>query len=432
MSPVRPSCHCRGVVGESVLTVPTLPAPVLTSIAAGVGTPAYVYDAGHVRTQYAALDGALAGTPHRVHYSVKANGNLAILRLLRELGAGVDIVSGGELFRALQAGFSGADIVFSGVGKNEREMQDAVDAGVLLVNVESAAEVDRLDAVARAAGRLVQVGIRVNPDVSVDTPHPYTRTGEGGMKFGVPADEVLPLVARAQAMTGVQVAGLGVHIGSQIADVEPYREASERLLALIEKVRASGCRTLKYLDLGGGLAVSYNGEPGADVQAWGSIATAAARKAGLSLIVEPGRFLVANAGFLLTSVLYRKQSGDKTYVITDAGMTELLRPSHYDAYHRIEAVVPRATRSVVDVCGPVCESGDFLALDRELDDVEPGDLLVVHSAGAYGFVMSSTYNARPRPAEVLVDGQRWAVVRARESYDDLVQHEMATPQWRQA
>jgi diaminopimelate decarboxylase len=252
------------------------------------------------------------------------------------------------------------------------------------------------------------------------------------MRFGVPADQVLDLVAHARTMAGVRVSGLGVHIGSQIADAEPYRHAADRLLGLIDAVRSTGYEGLHFLDLGGGLAVSYNGEPGADVAAWGTIARDAARRAALALIVEPGRFLVANAVMLLTTVLYRKQSGDKTYVITDAGMTELLRPSHYDAYHRIDAVVPRATRSVVDVCGPVCESGDFLALDRELDDVEAGDLLVVHSAGAYGFVMASTYNARPRPAEVLVDGTRWAVVRARESYDDLVQHEVATPHWREA
>jgi diaminopimelate decarboxylase len=405
---------------------------ILAAIAAGVGTPCYVYSADHVRAQFAALNEALSGVPHRVHYSVKANGNLALLRLLRGLGAGVDIVSGGELYRARQAGFTGADIVFSGVGKNERELRDAVDAGVLLVNVESADELDRLDTVAQAAGKVVQVGIRVNPDVSVDTPHPYTRTGEGSMRFGVPSDEVLPLIARARTMRGIRVAGLGVHIGSQIADTEPYRCAAARLLALIAEVRRTGYDALHFLDLGGGLAVSYDDEPGVDVRAWGVIAADAATEAGLALIVEPGRFLVANAGILLTSVLYRKRSGDKTYVITDAGMTELLRPSHYDAYHRIEAVVPRATRSVVDVCGPVCETGDFLALDRELDDVEPGDLLIVHSAGAYGFVMASTYNARPRPAEVLVEGTKWAVVRERETYDDLVQHEMATPHWREA
>jgi len=405
---------------------------ILTEIAAQVGTPCYVYSADHVRAQYAALTEALAGVPHRVHYSVKANGNLGVLRLLRELGAGVDIVSGGELFRARQAGFAGADVVFSGVGKSERELRDAVAAGVLLVNVESSDELDRLDAAAQAAGAVAQVGIRVNPDVSVHTPHPYTRTGEGSMRFGVPGDQVLDLVARARTMRGIRVAGLGVHIGSQIVDTAPYRHAAERLLALVDEVRGTGYEGLHFLDLGGGLAVSYDHQPGADVRAWGAIAADAARRSGLALIVEPGRFLIANAGVLLTRVLYRKQSGDKTYVITDAGMTELLRPSHYDAYHRIEAVVPRATRSVVDVCGPVCESGDFLALDRELDDVEAGDLLTVHSAGAYGFVMSSTYNARPRPAEVLMDGRRWAVVRARESYEDLVQHEMATPHWREA
>jgi diaminopimelate decarboxylase len=402
-------------------------------IADAVGTPAYVYSAGAVRTQYQLLERALAGGPHRIHYSVKANGNLALLRLMRELGAGVDIVSGGEMYRALAAGYAGSDIVFSGVGKSERELETACDVGVHLINVESADEVERLSVVAAARGVVAPVGIRVNPNVAVDTPHPYTRTGEGAHKFGVPVDRVVALARRVAALPGLRLVGVGMHIGSQISETEPYQRGVDRLLGLVAEIRAAGVGgDLAYLDLGGGLAVSYDGGVGADVAAWGRIVTGAARSAGLALIVEPGRFLVANAGVLLTRVLYRKRVSGKTFVITDGGMTELLRPSHYQAYHRIEAVVARPTASVVDVCGPVCESGDFLALDREVDDVEPNDLLVVHSAGAYGFVMASTYNARPRAPEVLVDGARWAVVRRRETYDDLVSHELAPPEWRSA
>lgn len=402
----------------------------LDRLAREVGTPSYVYSATAIRAQYALLDAALAGLPHRIHYSVKANSNLAILVLLRELGAGVDIVSGGELHRALAAGFGGGDIVFSGVGKTSAELADAIRAGVKLINVESEHELELVERAAAAARAMAPIALRVNPEVTVDTPHPYTRTGERGMKFGIPYDRALAVGQRTMALPHLRLVGLDMHIGSQVAQLEPYRLGIARLLERLAELRAAGATALRYLDIGGGLAVTYDREPAADARAFGAAVREAVAGTELEVIVEPGRFLVGNAGVLLTRVLDRKHSGGKEYVITDAGMNDLLRPSHYHAFHRIEAVTPNGRRTVADIVGPVCESGDFLALDREVDDVVTGDLLVVHSAGAYGFVMASNYNSRPRAAEVLVDGGRFAVVRERETYDDLVRHERARPEWR--
>ena len=403
----------------------------LADLAREVGTPAYVYSTADIRTQYARLDTALSGVPHRLHYSVKANGNLALLGVLRGLGAGVDIVSEGELFRARAAGFRGEDVVFSGVGKTAQELEAAVAFGVKLVNVESEAELRLLDEVARRMGKIAPVALRVNPEVEVETPHHYTRTGERGNKFGIPYDEAEEVALLASRLRGVRLAGLDMHIGSQVTRVEPYARGLEKLLELRAAVdRAGAGKELRYLDIGGGLAVTYEEESEADLDEFARVVVPAAKASGLELVMEPGRFLVGNAGVLLTRVLYRKRSGGKDYVITDAGMTELLRPSHYNAFHRIEPVGPAGTPDVVDVVGPVCESGDFFARDRALGSVEPGDLLVVRSAGAYGAVMSSHYNARPRVPEVLVEGRRWAVARARESFEDLVRHETATPDWR--
>ena len=398
-------------------------------IASAVGTPVYVYGASIIRAQYQRLADALRTVPHRLHYSVKANSNLAVLSLLRELGAGVDIVSGGELYRAKRAGFKGADVVFSGVGKTADELHDALVAGVRLINAESVDELRLIDGIAGKLGRIAPVAIRVNPEVTVETPHEYTRTGERGHKFGIPYDEAVAACRLALALPHIELAGLDMHIGSQIADVESYTDGLDRLLEIQRLLHAAGA-SLRLLDIGGGLAVRYDDEEPADVDAFAAALAAAVAPTGLELIVEPGRFLVGNAGVLLTRVLYRKRSGGKEYVITDAGMNDLLRPSHYQAYHRVEAVAPRPERGVVDVVGPVCESGDFLALDRTMELVSPGDLLVVYSAGAYGFVMSSNYNSRPRAAEVLVDGTRYAVVRERESYDDLVRRETPVPSWR--
>lgn len=426
-------------MGESVLTdVPPAPAarpPLhaeqidLEALARAVGTPAYVYSASHIRDQYRRLVAALAPVPHRVHYSVKANSSLGILALLREMGAGVDIVSGGELDRAQRAGFTGRDVVFSGVGKTEQELREALEADVLLINVESEAELVELDRIARDLGRVAPVALRVNPEVTVDTPHPYTRTGERGMKFGIPYDEARDVARRALQMPGIALNGVDMHIGSQVTALDPYEEGIRRLLELVETLRQHGCKDLKYLDVGGGLAVQYENEIATDPEAWAAAIVAAVQKSGLVLLVEPGRFLVGNGGMLLTRVLYRKRSGGREYVITDAGMNDLLRPSHYNAYHHISAVRPRGTRETYDIVGPVCESGDFFALGRTMDAVEQGDLLVVHSAGAYGFVMASNYNSRPRPPEILIQGDRYAIIRERERYDDLVRHEQATPSW---
>ena len=404
----------------------------LERIAAVAGTPAYAYSARAIRAQYRRLTSVLGGVPHRLHYSVKANSNLAILGLLRGLGAGVDIVSGGELRRALLAGFGGADIVFSGVGKTEEELRLAVESRVRFVNVESEGELRLLDEVARRLGARVPVALRVNPEVDVETPHRYTNTGSRGMKFGIPSDRAEEVGRLALGLPGVRLVGLDMHIGSQISDVAPYEDGVERLLELVAALRKAGASDIGTLDIGGGLAVTYEDEPPADVEAFGRLVERLLGRSGLEVVLEPGRFLVGNAGVLVARVLYRKLSGGKEFVITDAGMNDLLRPSHYDAYHRIEALVPRGRRSTVDVVGPICESGDFLALDREIDDVEPGDLIAVHSAGAYGHVMSSNYNSRPRPPEVLVDGDAFAVVRERETFDDLVRHEHISPEWRTA
>ena len=402
----------------------------LAALARVVGTPAYVYSSSHVREQYRQLREALADANHRIHYSVKANSSLAILALLRELGAGVDIVSGGELERSLRAGFSGRDVVFSGVGKTEQELREALRAGVLLFNVESEGELDQLDRIARTMGRAAPVALRVNPEVTVDTPHPYTRTGERGMKFGIPYDEALGVAKRALGMAGIALRGVDMHVGSQVTALDPFEEGMRRLLELVVALRDLGCRDLQYLDVGGGLAVTYEDETPTDPAAFAAAIVPSAIASKLTLIVEPGRYLVGNAGVLLTRVLYRKRSAGREYVITDAGMNDLLRPSHYHAYHHISAVHPSGKAETYDVVGPVCESGDFLALDRTMDAVAEGDLLVVHSAGAYGFVMASNYNSRPRPPEILVEGDRFAVIRERETYDDLVRHERVEPEWR--
>lgn len=402
----------------------------LSTIARAVDTPTYVYSAGAVREQYARLAAALDGVPFRIHYSLKANSNLAILRLLRSLGSAADVVSGGELFRARRAGFAPHDIIFGGVGKTEREIAAGIDAGVLLLNVESEDELHIANRIAGERGVVVPVALRVNPEITVETPHSYIRTGEKGHKFGIPYDEVRDVARTASTLPNVALRGLDMHVGSQLSRLDAYRHGIERVLELLSQLRADGAKDLQYLDIGGGLAVTYDAEEPTDLERFAQIVVPAVRSTGLQLIVEPGRFMVGNAGVLISRVLYRKRSGGKDLVVVDAGMTDLLRPSHYNAYHRIEAVDLVDGRSRVDVVGPVCESGDFLALDREIEDLRPGDLVAVHSAGAYGYVMSSNYNTRGRPAEVLVDGDRFALVTQRESYEHLVMPELLEPEWR--
>ena len=436
---MRSSFHGRGAVGESVLasgfaridgTLACEGVP-LDRIATDVGTPTYVYSAAVIRDRYTRLDAALSALPHRIHYTLKANSNRAVLKVLRELGAGVDIVSGGELHRALKAGFSGRDVIFGGVGKTEQELRQALAAGVLLINAESEAEVRLLDRIAGELGVIAPVGIRVNPEVTVDSSHRYIKTGEKGAKFGVPFDEVLAVALVAASLPNTRLLGLDMHIGSQLFRLDGYVDGTDRLIGLLDQLTSAGVDTLEFLDIGGGLGVSYAAEVSPNLEQFAELLVSRVLRTGLTLLMEPGRFIVGNAGMLLTRVLYRKHSGGRDFLIGDAGMTDLLRPSHYDAYHRIEAVHTVESQMTADVVGPVCESGDFLALERTMDEANAGDLLAVYDVGAYGYVMASNYNTRPRGAEVLVDGDRFAVVTARERYEDLVRLEQDDPDWRE-
>ena len=388
------------------------------------GSPLYVYDVGVMEAAYRRIEAAFAGVDLLLAYSVKANSNLEILRRLRALGAGADIVSRGELHRCLTAGFSPDDMVFAGVGKTEVEMEAALEAGILAFNVESAEELRVLSQVAERLGRTAPVALRVNPDIVADTPHEYTRTGHGASKFGIPVDRVLDLYRWAADQPTLEIRGIDVHIGSQILESEPYERALDHVLDLAAEVRTAGI-DLDFVDLGGGYGVGYEGEDGMSVEDLAAIVVPRVAETGLRLILEPGRFIVGEAGILVTTVLYVKHSGPKTFVVMDGGMTDLIRPSHYQGFHRIEPVISRedAAHEVVDVVGPICETGDFLARDRMLQMPAHGDLLAVYTAGAYGFVMASNYNSRPKPAEVVVDGDEVTLARRRESLDDLLRGE---------
>jgi diaminopimelate decarboxylase len=403
----------------------------MSRIAAAAGTPVYVYSADTIRDRYRQLDEALTGIPHRLHYTLKANSNRALLRVARELGSGADVVSGGELHRALEAGFKPSEIIFGGVGKTDLELREGIQSNVLLINVESEAELRSIDRIAGELGRVAPVGIRVNPEVSLEAAHDYIKTGQKGSKFGIPYEDVAAVAKLALSLKNVRLIGLDMHLGSQLSRIEPYRIGTERLLHLAADLRALGASDLQYLDIGGGLGVRYDSEQPPDLDAFAKIIGPLLKDSGLTLVMEPGRFIVGNSGALLSRVLYRKTSGGKEYIIADAGMTELLRPSHYGAFHRIEAIHDRDAKVTADVVGPICESGDFLALDRHIVDVQADDLIAVFDTGAYGYVMASNYNSRPRAAEVLVDGDRFAIVTARESYADLTRLEVDSPEWRQ-
>jgi diaminopimelate decarboxylase len=411
----------KGVLGLRMSGVP------LAAIADAVGTPAYIYSADVIRRRYEMLDQALAPLQHRICFAVKANGNLAVLRTLRDCGAGADLVSGGELRRALAAGFAPEHIVFSGVGKSRAELRQAAEAGVGHVNVESLEELQLLADVAAEHGTRVRVGIRVNPDVTAET-HPYISTGQGGIKFGVPADQVLRAVDLISKHPILKLTCLAMHLGSQLTDPAPYAEGVAKLLRLVAEVRAAGATDLEAVDIGGGLGIRYGADPGIDLDRFAAAVVTPLRPLGLTVFVEPGRYLVGSAGVLLTEVMYRKHSGGKDFVIVDAAMNDLLRPSLYRAWHGIVEVTPKGRAvKTVDVVGPICETGDFLALGRPLPEVEPGERLAILGAGAYGFVMSSNYNTRARAAEVLIRDGNWAVVRPRESVDDLFRTEDVEP-----
>jgi diaminopimelate decarboxylase len=395
----------------------------LARIAEEVGTPTYVYSLAAIRHSYRAYDRALAPVSHLICSSVKANDTLAVLRTLVREGSGFDIVSGGELFRALRAGAEPRKIVFSGVGKTREELREALAAGILMFNVESPAELEALDQVAAALGRKAPVSLRVNPDVDAQT-HPYISTGMKKSKFGIDIAAAPEVYARAEALAHVEVVGVDCHIGSQLTSVTPFVDALARVRALVETLRARGIG-LRYLDIGGGLGITYQDERPPTHDEYGAALVEATRGLDLTLLVEPGRSLVGNAGALVTRVLYVKDGATKRFVIVDAAMNDLLRPPLYGSYHEIQPLAaPRtATRTAVDVVGPVCESGDFLAQDRALPPLAADDLLAVLSAGAYGFVMASNYNSRPRAAVVLVDGDRFDVIRERETLDDLIRGE---------
>jgi diaminopimelate decarboxylase len=395
----------------------------LAQIASGAGTPCYVYSSGAILDNYRAYDEALAGAPHRICFAVKANSNLAILALLARAGSGFDIVSGGELFRVLQAGGRADTVVFSGVGKTADEIEYALAEGIHSFNCESEAEIELLDALAARRGVQVHAAVRVNPDVDAAT-HPYIATGLRAHKFGIAIAEAELVYERARKLGNVTMDGVSCHIGSQILEPEPMLEALDKMLGLVERLRARGL-TIHSLDLGGGLGVPYR--PSEQAPGIGEFAAAVRRKmepSGLCLMLEPGRSIVGDAGVLLTRVLYRKASGTKQFVIVDAAMNDLIRPALYQSHHEI-LPVRTSTRPQItaDVVGPICESGDFLAHDRTMPDALPGDLLAVATVGAYCFVAASNYNSRVRPAEVLVEGDRWRVIRTRETLEDLVHGE---------
>lgn len=398
----------------------------LAGIAAEHGTPCYVYSRATLERHWRAFDAALAGRPHRVCYAVKANSNLAVLNVLARLGSGFDIVSVGELERVLAAGGDPAKVVFSGVGKRAEEMRRALEVGIDCFNVESEPELDRLNAVAGDLGLSARVSLRVNPDVDART-HPYISTGLKENKFGIHIDAAPGAYARAVKLPHLQVVGVDCHIGSQLTATEPFVAALERVLALVGRLEAMGIE-IRHLDLGGGLGVRYRDEtpPLPDTYARALVEHLEGKP--YQLLIEPGRAIAANAGVLLTRVEYLKHTPHKNFAVVDAAMNDLMRPALYQAWQDIVPVAPReGAPQLFDVVGPVCETGDFLGKDRELA-LDAGDLLVVRSAGAYGFSMSSNYNSRPRAAEVMVDGDRSYVVRERERIDQLYAGEHLLPE----
>ncbi|HEX3601813.1 MAG TPA: diaminopimelate decarboxylase [Lacipirellulaceae bacterium] len=411
----------------------------LARVASKFGTPIYLYSAGTILDHYTRLDAALGALDHLICYAVKANSNRAILKLLANAGAGFDIVSGGELFRVLAAGADPALCTFAGVGKFRDEIEYALEQGVCSFNVESEAELQCIDRIAGAKKMRAPIALRVNPDVAAHT-HKYISTGSRENKFGIPLDHVTTVYERAAKMRNVQIAGVQMHIGSQITEAKPFAAAIKKVLPIVRELKAK--YAIKFLSIGGGMGIIYRralesgsgkwwhdhgGEPSAfSVCDYAEAVVPPLRELGIRILVEPGRFLVGNAGVLLTQVLYIKKSGAKTFAIVDAGMNDLIRPALYQSYHQIvpcRASVSDALQKI-DIVGPVCESGDFFALDREMAELHEGDLLAIMSAGAYGFVMASNYNSRPLPPEVLVRGDKFVLIRKRQTWENLVRDEV--------
>jgi diaminopimelate decarboxylase len=395
----------------------------LADLAARTGTPAYVYSSQTLLDNYRAYDEAFGDLPHTVCYAVKANSSLGVLALLAKAGAGFDIVSGGELFRVLQAGGDPAKVVFSGVGKTAAEVEYALSNGIHSFNCESEAELALIDALAGRLGKKAGFSIRVNPDVDAAT-HPYISTGLSQHKFGIAMADAAAVYERARRLPNLSAEGVSCHIGSQMLDPAPILEAVDRVLAMAAALGAQGDH-IRHVDLGGGLGVAYQpGEKTPAISSFIESLKARLRQSGLAVMVEPGRSIAGPAGILLTRVLYRKKNGTKEFVIVDAAMNDLIRPALYKAHHEVIPVRRNTLPPITaDVVGPVCETGDFLARDRRMSNVMPGDFLAVCTAGAYGFVQSSNYNSRPRAPEVLVEGAGWRVIRQRETYEDLVRGE---------
>jgi diaminopimelate decarboxylase len=391
----------------------------LTEIASKAGTPTYVYSAASIRSAWHRFDRAFAGVPHAIHYALKANSTLALLRLLRGLGSGADANSWGEIEVALRAGFIPEQLVFTGVGKTPDELARAVPLGLRSINAESPGELERIDALARSLGTRVRVAVRLNPDIEAGG-HPHVSTGRRINKFGVPIELGRELYRRMAGMTGLQPIGVHVHIGSQITGVAPLRQAAEALAEFVAGLREDGI-ALEHIDLGGGLGVSYDGSATATVEDYAAAVLPAVGPTGLTILIEPGRAVVAPSAVLLARVVDVKSYFDgKPFVVLDAGMTELIRPALYGAYHRIEPVTPRAGEArPCDVVGPLCESSDVVGSDRDLPPIEVGDLVAVFDAGAYGSTMASTYNRRPLPCEALVDGGTWTIIRRRQTIEEM-------------
>ncbi|HEY3636814.1 MAG TPA: diaminopimelate decarboxylase [Rhizomicrobium sp.] len=395
----------------------------LADVAARIGTPAYIYSSRAILENYRAYDHALGELPHSVCYAVKANSSGAILRLLAEAGCGFDIVSGGELYRVLQAGGDASKVVFSGVGKTAAEVEYALAHGIHSFNCESEAELALIDAMAARRGVKAGFSIRVNPDVDPST-HPYISTGLTEHKFGIAITQAPAVYERARDFRNLSAEGVSCHIGSQILDLRPILEAVDKVVQLAAQLRAAGY-PIRHLDLGGGLGIAYHaGEKAPPIEEFISCLHARLQASGLCIVVEPGRSIVGPAGVLLTRVLYRKKTADKEFIVVDAAMNDLIRPSLYRAHHEIIPLRKNSLPPVTaDVVGPVCETGDFLARDRQMSNVMPGDFLAVCTAGAYGFVLSSNYNSRPRAPEVLVEGASYRIIRRRETYEDLIRGE---------
>ncbi len=398
----------------------------LQELAQQFGTPLYVYSQATLERHYRVFDEAFDKLRHLICFAIKANSSQALLQLLAKQGAGADIVSGGELFRALKAGIPGERIVYSGVGKTTSEMEQALDADILMFNIESFQELKVLNDVAKQKGKKARISLRVNPDVDPKT-HPYVATGLKTSKFGIAFQEAQKVYEQANQLSCIDVVGVDCHIGSQLTEVGPFVAAVKRLIELINNLRAGGFN-ISYLDLGGGLGITYDAEEPPTPAEYAKAIQDELRSENLTLILEPGRNLVGNAGILLTRVLYTKETQEKNFVVVDAGMNDLVRPSLYESYHAIQPVIDLGRPSArVDVVGPICESGDFLAKDRDLPALATGDLAAVMSAGAYGFSMASQYNSRPFSAEVLVSGSNICLIRKRGTYEDLMLGERSVP-----